>query len=32
MDDLRQKYLDAIANAGEESTLENIRLQAVGKK
>ncbi|MBD3679070.1 MAG: phenylalanine--tRNA ligase subunit alpha [Rhodobacteraceae bacterium] len=32
MDDLRQKYLDAIAGAGDEAALEDIRLQAVGKK
>ena len=32
MDDLRQKYLDAIAGAADEAALENIRVQAVGKK
>ena len=32
MDDLRTKYLDAIAGAGDESALEDLRLQAVGKK
>jgi phenylalanyl-tRNA synthetase alpha chain len=32
MDDLRQKYLDAIAAAGDESALEDLRVQAVGKK
>jgi len=32
MDDLRQKYLDQIANAADESGLEDIRLAAVGKK
>ncbi|SIO43234.1 phenylalanyl-tRNA synthetase, alpha subunit [Rhodovulum sp. ES.010] len=32
MDDLRQKYLDAIAGAGDEAALEELRLQAVGKK
>jgi phenylalanyl-tRNA synthetase alpha chain len=32
MDDLRDKYLAAIANAGDESTLEDLRVQAVGKK
>jgi len=32
MDDLRQKYLDAIASADDEAGLESIRLQAVGKK
>ena len=32
MDDLRQKYIDQIANAADESSLEDIRLAAVGKK
>ena len=32
MDDLRDKYLAAIAGAGDESTLEDLRVQAVGKK
>lgn len=32
MDDLKQKYLSAIAEAGDEAALEDIRLQAVGKK
>lgn len=32
MDELRQKYLGAIADAADESALEDIRLQAVGKK
>jgi phenylalanyl-tRNA synthetase alpha chain len=32
MDDLRQKYLDLVAGAADEATLEDIRLQAVGKK
>ncbi|WP_425051811.1 phenylalanine--tRNA ligase subunit alpha [Psychromarinibacter sp. S121] len=32
MDDLRTKYLEAIAGAGDESALEDLRLQAVGKK
>ena len=32
MDDLRQKYLDAIASAGTEAALEEIRVAAVGKK
>ncbi len=32
MDDLRQKYLDAIAGAGDEAALEDIRVAAVGKK
>ncbi|MEC8631613.1 MAG: phenylalanine--tRNA ligase subunit alpha [Pseudomonadota bacterium] len=32
MDDLRQKYIDAIANAADEGALEQLRLQAVGKK
>ncbi len=32
MDDLRQKYLTAIADASDESALEDLRVQAVGKK
>ncbi|PWE32439.1 phenylalanine--tRNA ligase subunit alpha [Maritimibacter sp. 55A14] len=32
MDDLRDKYLAAIADAGDEATLEALRVQAVGKK
>ncbi|WP_454267449.1 phenylalanine--tRNA ligase subunit alpha [Roseovarius sp. MBR-51] len=32
MSDLREKYLTAVANAGDEATLEDLRLQAVGKK
>ncbi len=32
MDDLRDKYLQAIAGAADESALEDLRLQAVGKK
>ena len=32
MDDLRQKYLDAIAAAETEAALEEIRVAAVGKK
>ncbi len=32
MDDLRDKYLSAIAAAAEEAALEDLRLQAVGKK
>jgi len=32
MDDLRQKYLDAIAGAADEAALEDIRVAAVGKK
>ncbi len=32
MDDLRDKYLGAIAGAGDEAALEDIRLLAVGKK
>lgn len=32
MSDLREKYLTAIANAGDEAALEDLRLQAVGKK
>ena len=32
MDDLRQKYLDAISGAADEDALETLRVQAVGKK
>ena len=32
MDDLRQKYIDAVAGAADENALEDIRVQAVGKK
>ncbi|MGC8201599.1 phenylalanine--tRNA ligase subunit alpha [Aliiroseovarius sp. PTFE2010] len=32
MDDLRDKYLGLISGAGDEAALEEIRLQAVGKK
>ncbi|MCA0921330.1 phenylalanine--tRNA ligase subunit alpha [Pseudooceanicola nanhaiensis] len=32
MDDLKQKYLSAIADASDEGALEELRLQAVGKK
>ncbi|KMK68418.1 phenylalanine--tRNA ligase subunit alpha [Puniceibacterium sp. IMCC21224] len=32
MDDLRKKYLDLIAGAATESTLEELRVSAVGKK
>lgn len=32
MDDLREKYLAAISGAGDEATLEDLRVQAVGKK
>ncbi|MGD9294399.1 MAG: phenylalanine--tRNA ligase subunit alpha [Roseobacter sp.] len=32
MDDLKQKYLGQIADAGDENALEAIRLAAVGKK
>ncbi len=32
MDDLRQKYLDAVAGATDESALEDIRVQAMGKQ
>ncbi|MDF1804679.1 phenylalanine--tRNA ligase subunit alpha [Thalassovita sp.] len=32
MDDLRDKYLAVIASAADEAALEDIRLQAVGKK
>ncbi|WP_375264333.1 phenylalanine--tRNA ligase subunit alpha [Planktotalea sp.] len=32
MDDLREKYVGLIAAASDESTLEDLRVQAVGKK
>ena len=32
MTDLREKYLTAIANAADETGLEDLRLQALGKK
>ena len=32
MDDLKAKYLSQIADAGDENTLEAIRVAAVGKK
>ncbi|MCO8144014.1 phenylalanine--tRNA ligase subunit alpha [Rhodovulum tesquicola] len=32
MDDLRRKYLDAIAGAGDETAIEEVRVQALGKK
>ncbi|UYV37013.1 phenylalanine--tRNA ligase subunit alpha [Rhodobacteraceae bacterium D3-12] len=32
MDDLRQKYIGLIAEAGDETALEDLRVQAVGKK
>ncbi|MCC1491443.1 phenylalanine--tRNA ligase subunit alpha [Cognatishimia sp. F0-27] len=32
MDELRDKYIDAIANASDEAALEALRVQAVGKK
>ena len=32
MDDLREKYLSLVADAGDESVLEDLRVQAVGKK
>ena len=32
MDDLRDKYLQAIAAVADESALEDLRVQAVGKK
>jgi phenylalanyl-tRNA synthetase alpha chain len=32
MDDLRDKYIQAIASAGDEATLEDLRVQALGKK
>jgi phenylalanyl-tRNA synthetase alpha chain len=32
MDDLKQKYLGLIADAADEATIEDLRVQAVGKK
>ena len=32
MDDLREKYLGLISQAGDEAVLEDLRVQAVGKK
>ncbi|WP_172299107.1 phenylalanine--tRNA ligase subunit alpha [Pseudoruegeria sp. HB172150] len=32
MDDLRTKYLEAISSAADEAALEDLRVQAVGKK
>jgi phenylalanyl-tRNA synthetase alpha chain len=32
MDDLRQKYLSAIANAADEAAIEEVRVNALGKK
>lgn len=32
MDDLKSKYLTLIADAGDENTLEDLRVQALGKK
>jgi phenylalanyl-tRNA synthetase alpha chain len=32
MDDLREKYIDLIAGAADEAALEELRVQAVGKK
>ena len=32
MDDLRQKYLALVSGAGDEATLEDVRLAALGKK
>jgi len=32
MDDLREKYIRLIADAGDEATVEALRVQAVGKK
>ena len=32
MDDLREKYIGLIAEAGDEAALEDLRVQAVGKK
>ena len=32
MDDLREKYIGLIAEAGDEAALEDLRVQAIGKK
>ncbi len=32
MDDLKQKYLSMIADASDEAAIEDLRVQAVGKK
>ncbi|MCE0506805.1 MULTISPECIES: phenylalanine--tRNA ligase subunit alpha [unclassified Roseivivax] len=32
MEDLRQKYIDRIAQAGDEDSLESLRVEALGKK
>ena len=32
MEDLREKYLSLISGATDEASLENLRVQAVGKK
>ena len=32
MSDLREKYIQAISNAADEATLEEVRLAAVGKR
>ncbi len=32
MDDLKSKYLDLIANSADEASLEDLRVQALGKK
>ena len=32
MDDLKRKYLDLIASAGDEASIEDVRLAALGKK
>ena len=32
MEDLRAKYIDAIAQAADEAELEDVRIAAVGKK
>ena len=32
MDDLREKYLGLVAGASDEAALEQLRVQAVGKK
>ena len=32
MDDLRDKYIGLISEVGDEAALEDLRVQAVGKK
>ncbi|MFG6621584.1 phenylalanine--tRNA ligase subunit alpha, partial [Sulfitobacter sp. 1A05707] len=32
MDDLKSKYLELIATAADESAIEDLRVQALGKK